>query len=184
VRRLLARHGLMRRDPEAPTDADRRRFAFAKAGELWMSDVMHGPSVLVGDRTKRKSYLIAFLDEATRVVPFAAFALAENTQAFLPIFKQALMRRGLPQRLYVDYVARHIIDVMCPPPLCSGPPGGARRSGRCSRMWPHNAHSDCSHFSSDGSSCQIGRVGDPTPSCIGGWQARRAACFMAVVISA
>ena len=112
VHRLLARHGLMRKDPNAPTDRDRRRFAFERAGELWMSDVMHGPSVVIGDKTKRKSYLIAFLDDATRVVPFAAFALAENTQAFLPIFKQALMRRGLPQRLYVDnganYRSRHL----------------------------------------------------------------------------
>lgn len=81
-----------------------------------MSDVMHGPSVLVGDRTKRKSYLIAFLDDATRVIPFAAFALSENTQAFLPIFKQALMRRGLPQRLYVDNGANyrsHHLALVC-----------------------------------------------------------------------
>ena len=28
-----------------PTSKDRRRFAFDKAGELWMSDVMHGPAV-------------------------------------------------------------------------------------------------------------------------------------------
>ena len=112
VHRLLARHGLMDKPRGEPSDADRRRFAFQKGGELWMSDVMHGPSVVIGDKTKRKSYLIAFLDDATRVVPFAAFALAENTQAFLPIFKQALMRRGLPQRLYVDnganYRSRHL----------------------------------------------------------------------------
>jgi putative transposase len=110
VHRLLARHGLMRKDSAQPTESDRRRFAFQKAGELWMSDVMHGPSVLVGDRTKRKTYLIAFLDDATRVIPFAAFALSENTQAFLPVFKQALMRRGYPSRLYVDYVARHVMN--------------------------------------------------------------------------
>ena len=112
VHRLLARHGLMRKDPDAPTEADRRRFAFQKAGELWMSDVMHGPAVLLGDKRKRKSYLIAFLDDATRVVPYAAFTLAENTQAFLPVFKQALLRRGLPMRLYVDngsnYRSQHL----------------------------------------------------------------------------
>jgi putative transposase len=116
VHRLLARHGLMRKDPEAPTEADRRRFAFERAGELWMSDVMHGPSVLVGDRIKRKTYLIAFLDDATRVIPFAAFALSENTQAFLPIFKQALLRRGLPLRLYVDNGANyrsHHLALVC-----------------------------------------------------------------------
>jgi len=79
-------------------DADRRRFAFEHPGQLWMSDVMHGPSVtLQGSRTRRKAYLIAFLDDATRVVPYCAFALAESTQAFLPVFKQALMRRGIPQ---------------------------------------------------------------------------------------
>ena len=66
-----------------------------------MSDVMHGPKVRLG-RSRRKSYLIAFIDDATRVVPFAAFATAENVPAFLPVFKNALIRRGLPARLYVD----------------------------------------------------------------------------------
>lgn len=107
VHRLLARHGLMDKPRGDPGDADRRRFAFQHAGELWMSDVMHGPSVVVGDRTKRKTYLLAFIDDATRVIPYAAFALAENTRAFLPVLKQAILRRGLPQRLYVDNGANY-----------------------------------------------------------------------------
>jgi len=105
VHRLLSRAGLMHKQTAAANSADRRRFAFTHAGQLWMSDVMHGPSVAVPER--RKSYLIAFLDDATRVVPYCAFALAENTQAFLPVFKQALLRRGLPQRLYVDNGANY-----------------------------------------------------------------------------
>ena len=110
VYRLLRRAGLMDRSAEHTTgqDADRRRFAFEHPGQLWMSDVMHGPAVtLAGSRTRRKAYLIAFLDDATRVVPYCAFALAESTQAFLPVFKQALMRRGIPQRLYVDNGANY-----------------------------------------------------------------------------
>jgi len=107
VHRLLVRHGLMDKPRGADADADRRRFAFAQAGELWMSDVMHGPSVLVGERTRRKTYLLAFIDDATRVIPYAAFALAENTAAFLPVLKQAILRRGLPQRLYVDNGAHY-----------------------------------------------------------------------------
>jgi putative transposase len=47
VHRLLARHGLMDKQ-QSHGDADRRRFAFQQAGELWMSEVMHGPSVFVG----------------------------------------------------------------------------------------------------------------------------------------
>ena len=42
------------------------------------------------------------IDDATRVIPFAAFAYADNTTAFLPVLKQAIARRGLPARLYVD----------------------------------------------------------------------------------
>jgi hypothetical protein len=67
-----------------------------------MSDVMHGPTVAVPGRGRRKTYLLAFLDDATRVVPYCAFARSENTQAYLPVFKQALLRRGIVQRLYVD----------------------------------------------------------------------------------
>jgi putative transposase len=112
VHRLFSQAGLMRRRTQT-SDQDRRRFAFARAGELWMSDVMHGPTVAIGERgQRRKTYLIAFLDDATRLIPYAAFALAESTQAFLPIFKQALRRRGRPMRLYTDngsnYRSQHL----------------------------------------------------------------------------
>lgn len=107
VHRLLTRHGLMDQPKEDPGDHDRRRFAYAQAGELWMSDVMHGPSVGVGGRIRRKTSLIAFIDDATRVIPDAAFALSENTQTFLPVLQRAILRRGLPQRLYVDNGANY-----------------------------------------------------------------------------
>jgi transposase InsO family protein len=116
VNRLLVREGLMRKRSEDPTTLDRRRFSYQRAGELWMSDVMHGPTVAVEGKGRRKSYLIAFLDDATRLVPYAAFALAESTQAYLPVLKQALMRRGLPERLYVDNGANfrsHHLALVC-----------------------------------------------------------------------
>ncbi|MGD8958089.1 MAG: DDE-type integrase/transposase/recombinase [Chromatiaceae bacterium] len=112
VYRLFHREGLMVKKTDSPTGTDRRRFAFRHAGELWMSDVMHGITVGDGHGKRRKTYLIAFLDDATRVIPYAAFAFSENTAAFLPVFKQALIRRGIPERLYVDnganYRSRHL----------------------------------------------------------------------------
>ncbi len=46
------------------------------------------------------------------MVPYGDFALSENTRTFLPVLKQAILRRGLPQRLYVDnganYRSRHL----------------------------------------------------------------------------
>jgi transposase InsO family protein len=116
VHRLLSRAGLMRRKNDDGVPGDRRRFAFEKAGEMWMSDVMHGPSVTVAGRQRRKTYLIGFLDDATRVVPHAAFALSENTAAFLPALKQAIMRRGVPKRLFVDNGAAyrsHHLSLVC-----------------------------------------------------------------------
>lgn len=50
VHRLLSRAGLMAKEPGAPTSKDHRRFTFEKAGDLWMSDVMHGPAIAVAGR--------------------------------------------------------------------------------------------------------------------------------------
>jgi transposase InsO family protein len=116
VHRLFKQQGLM--SPRGAQDAgeDRRRFAYQQAGQLWMSDVMHGPAVAGAGRRKHKTYLIAFLDDATRVIPHAEFAFSENTRAFLPVFKRALMRRGLPERLFVDNGANyrsHQFAVIC-----------------------------------------------------------------------
>ena len=113
VHRLRSRQGLMARRPEEPTTKDRRRFAFDAPNELWMSDVMHGPSVLDGDdRRRHKTYLIALLDDATRIIPAAAFARNETVAAFLPVFERAIRRRGLPKRVYVDngsaFRSRHL----------------------------------------------------------------------------
>ena len=99
VYKLLARHGLTRKST-SPTK-DHRRFAYPRAGDLFMSDVMHGPAVFNG-RRKRKTYLIAFVDDATRVIPYAAFAHSENAASFMEILKQAVLRRGIPMRLFVD----------------------------------------------------------------------------------
>lgn len=102
VHRLLARRGLMRKRKEDPTTKDHRRFEYDAAGELWMSDVMYGPKLREPGGRLRQTYLIALLDDATRLVPFAAFALSEGTIAYLKVLEQAVRRRGIPKRLYVD----------------------------------------------------------------------------------
>ena len=115
VHRLLARRGLMQKPSDEPTAKDRRRFAFRDAGDLWMCDVMHGPRV-THDGRKQKAYLIAFLDDATRVIPHAEFKASEGVAAFLPVFEQAILKRGLPKRLYVDNGSAfrsHQLQVAC-----------------------------------------------------------------------
>lgn len=101
VHRALARRGMTKRPPADPTSNDRRRFEHEDAGDLWMSDVMHGPKIKDGQRMRR-TYLIAFIDDATRVVPYATFTYSEGAVPFLSVFEQAVRRRGIPKRLYVD----------------------------------------------------------------------------------
>ena len=55
VHRVLSLAGGMQKKPGEPTAKDRRRFCFEMAGELWMSDVMHGPAVIVSVRNARRT---------------------------------------------------------------------------------------------------------------------------------
>ena len=97
--RLLKREGLMARTEQ--TAVDRRRFEAQLPNDLWQSDVMHGPAVSV-DGKNRKAYLIAFIDDMSRLVCHAQFYLSENLNSYLDALRQALLTRGLPRKLYVD----------------------------------------------------------------------------------
>jgi transposase InsO family protein len=74
---------------------------------LWLADTMHGPDVYGPGRTKRKCFLIAIIDDASRVVMAGAFALNDNVLALMPVLREALLARGLPHRLLVDNGANY-----------------------------------------------------------------------------
>lgn len=98
VYRFLHQHDLM---APAAAQEDRRKFEAELPNDLWQSDVMHGPLVRLGEK-RRKSYLIAFLDDHSRLIPHGAFYPSEGLSSFLEAFSQALLKRGLPRKLYVD----------------------------------------------------------------------------------
>ena len=107
VWRFLHQNGLM---PE-PQPVDRRKYEAELPNDIWQSDVMHGPQVIVNER-RRKAYLIAFIDDHSRLIPYGAFYLSENLAAFSDAFEKALAKRGLPRKLYVDngsaFRSRHL----------------------------------------------------------------------------
>ena len=98
VYRFLHQADMMR--PKV-TQEDRRRFEAELPNDLWQSDVMHGPSVNVDGRL-RKAYLIAIIDDHSRLIVHARFYLSETLSSWLDAFENALARRGLPRKLYVD----------------------------------------------------------------------------------
>lgn len=62
---------------------------------------MHGPRVAVGAR-RQKAYLIAILDDHSRLITHAEFYLNERLLSYVECLRQALLTRGLPRKLYVD----------------------------------------------------------------------------------
>ncbi len=113
VYRFLHRQGLMY--PKDPPAIDRRRFEAEGPNDLWQADALHGPDVIVSGR-KRKCYLIAFIDDHSRIIPHGQFYLTEGIEAYLDCLRQALLKRGLPRRLYVDNGAAlrsHHLEEVC-----------------------------------------------------------------------
>jgi transposase InsO family protein len=125
-------------------EPDALAFTHPHVNDLWTSDLMHGPRLLVpGRRDGGKTYLYAFLDDASRMVPFAAFYLAENAACFQDAFKQALLRRGLPRRLYCDNGATfrtHHLELICATlniALIHSRPYQPRGRGKIERFFRH-----------------------------------------------
>jgi transposase InsO family protein len=99
VYRFLHQHHLM--NPSQGTPLDRRKFEVELPNDLWQSDSMHGPRVEMDGRM-RKSYLLAFLDDHSRLIPHGQFYLSERLDSYLDALEQALLKRGLPRKLYLD----------------------------------------------------------------------------------
>jgi len=99
VYRILKNEGVSIR-PSADK-VDRRKYEAEFPNDIWQSDVMHGPTVMV-DGKQRKTYLIACIDDHSRLLPHGQFYLSERLSCWLDLFRQALLTRGLPRKLYVD----------------------------------------------------------------------------------
>ena len=105
VHRLLSREGLMIKRSDQPLGVDRRRFTFKYAGEMWMSDVMHGPKVGAG-RQRHRTCLSLHRRRHPRHPLRCLCPRGEHRR--LPAGVQAgTDRRGLPHRLFVDNGANY-----------------------------------------------------------------------------
>ncbi len=107
VHRLLAAHGASARPPRGP-GCERRSFLHEHAGDLWVGDALHGPSVIAPDGALRKAYLLSQIDGATRYVPHSYFALSESAADQEYGFKQAIAKHGPPRVYYVDLGSAYI----------------------------------------------------------------------------
>ncbi len=63
---------------------------------------MYGPYIQDG-RKKKPTYLLAYIDDASRLVPHGEFYYTQSLEALRHSFKEAVLKRGIPTLLYTDY---------------------------------------------------------------------------------
>jgi putative transposase len=101
--RLIREYDLL-----APQDKDdnKKRLAFSMkyANQLWQADTMFGPYVDTGVSSggRKQAKLIAFIDDASRVLCHGEFFFEENVDTLVQAIRAAFYKRGIPEQLLVD----------------------------------------------------------------------------------
>jgi hypothetical protein len=90
-----------------PEDHDhKKRLAFSMkfANQLWQADTMFGPYVDTGvsPGARKQTKLIAFIDDASRVLCHGEFFFDENNDTLVRAIRAAFYKRGVPEQLLVD----------------------------------------------------------------------------------
>jgi len=91
----------------APQDNDHKQrlaFSMKHANQLWQADTMFGPYVDTGmsPGARKQAKLIAFIDDASRVICHGEFFFEENVDTLVQAIRAAFYKRGVPEQLLVD----------------------------------------------------------------------------------
>lgn len=98
ILRYIKAHHLTRTELTA---VDRRAFEMAFANDMWQADTSHGAVIKV-DGIKKQTYLIAIIDDASRIIVHGEFFFEDNALNLQICLKKAVNKHGVPKRLFVD----------------------------------------------------------------------------------
>lgn len=76
-------------------------FEMEHANDCWQADTTLGP-VITADGKRRQTYLIAFIDDASRVITHGEFFFSDNALNMQTAFRKAMLKYGIPRRIFVD----------------------------------------------------------------------------------
>lgn len=130
----------LQRDPHLLVYQPARPFAYQAFGQLWMADFLHGPKIRHNGK-KRKTYLHAIIDDASRYVVHAGFFTSEDTEVLMKELMASIRTHGKPLRFYTDngacYASRHLKFVCANLGihLIHTPPGKPRGRGKVERFF-------------------------------------------------
>ncbi|HKJ64082.1 MAG TPA: DDE-type integrase/transposase/recombinase [Desulfopila sp.] len=130
----------LHRNPHPVQHTPARPFAYQDFGQLWMADFLHGPKIRIRGQ-KRKTYLHAIIDDASRYVVRAGFFMAEDSEILMKELMVVVRQHGVPRRFYTDngacYASRHLKFVCANLGihLIHTPPGKPRGRGKVERFF-------------------------------------------------
>ena len=88
------------------TAQERLAFEAPYAGNLYQTDIMYGPYVIVrhpnGRNRKVPTYLLAIIDDYSRLICHGQFFTSQDLTVYLTVLEQAIRKRGIPDKIYCD----------------------------------------------------------------------------------
>jgi putative transposase len=101
--RFLRQYDLLAPGSEE-NNKQRLAFSMKHANQLWQADTMFGPYVDTGMSagSRKQAKLIAFIDDASRVLCHGEFFFEENVDTLVQALRAAFYKRGIPEQLLVD----------------------------------------------------------------------------------
>jgi transposase InsO family protein len=78
-----------------------RRFQRQERGDMWHSDIKYAHFLNING-VKKQIYLVSFLDDATRYVVHGEFYDSLDQTVVEDCFRKAVLKEGLPRRVYFD----------------------------------------------------------------------------------
>jgi len=102
VARHIVRLGLMKLSKEPAKGM--KRFRKEYRNQLWQADLKYGPYLpdLKNPKKRIRTYLLAFIDDYSRLVPHAEFYSEQRLPALEDCLKKAILKRGIPNSIFVD----------------------------------------------------------------------------------
>jgi len=79
-----------------------KRFQKEHRNALWQADIKYGPYIPGKNGKKMRTYMLAFIDDATRMIMHAEFYDNQRLPILEDAFRKALLKFGRPQVVYVD----------------------------------------------------------------------------------
>jgi len=109
--RHLAQAGVARRRLKTLGDKRYIRLLFERPNQFWVGDYHEAPLLWDPARERyRTLHLCAVIDHFSKLVPHAAWYATEQIATLEACLKQAILKRGLPEALYVDNGAAYRAD--------------------------------------------------------------------------